>query len=405
LRSTSLVLSVVLCGGCGVEGGYQSDSGKERAPVLNGSASGPEEDGVVQLLSANSVRTRYLCTGTLVAKNLVATARHCVSNFDNGSFDCTPEGKLDPGSDGGEMGTLLVPADVEIRTGVHVDFSQPPQALGSRIFAALTTTLCNNDIAFVVLDRDIEGVSPYPIRLTSSVEPGDTLRAVGYGLTEAMETAEFRYARDGLRVALVGDNEFRPDGELLAPRAFLTEGPALCLGDSGGPAFAESGALVGVFSLVAGGDCDSPRVRNVFTQVSPFHATVIGPAFEAAGATPILEPGEGAGGSAGSMSTSGGEAGEGGSPGVSGGGGTGGTSGGDTGGSVGNAGTSGAAGAQGEGPDRRGLRQPGGCRCALPGRGGDQAPLGVFAALVVLGLATLRKLSGTTPSRRSVSHY
>jgi hypothetical protein len=384
LRSTSLVLSVVLCGGCGVEGGYQSDSGKERAPVLNGSASGPEEDGVVQLLSANSVRTRYLCTGTLVAKNLVATARHCVSNFDNGSFDCTPEGKLDPGSDGGEMGTLLVPADVEIRTGVHVDFSQPPQALGSRIFAALTTTLCNNDIAFVVLDRDIEGVSPYSIRLTSSVEPGDTLRAVGYGLTEAMETAEFRYARDGLRVALVGDNEFRPDGELLAPRAFLTEGPALCLGDSGGPAFAESGALVGVFSLVAGGDCDSPRVRNVFTQVSPFHATVIGPAFEAAGATPIAEPS--AGGSGGTASTDGGAAGEGasdggaGSSGRSGAGPGGASSGGSAGSAAGNSGTA------GEAPIRRGLRQEGGCRCGIPGRAND---ISSHLGLVVLGMVAV----------------
>jgi hypothetical protein len=340
---------------------------------------------VVHLFSTNAMGYLHRCSGTLVAKNLVATAQHCVSNFDSGNFDCTPEGKLDPGSDGGEMGELVEPADVEIRVGVHADVGQPPAALGSRIFAPLTTTICNNDVAFVVLDRDIEGVSPYPIRLTSSVEPGDTLRVLGYGLTEAMETAEFRYARDGLRVALVGDNEFRPEGESLAPRAFLTEGPVLCHGDSGGPAFAESGALVGVFSLVVGGACDSPRVRNVFTQVSPFHASVVGPAFEAAGATPILEPGEGAGGSAGSLSTSGGEAGEGGLPGIAGTSGAGGSAsaGGGAGGLGAGTGAVGDAGTAGDESVRRGLRQQGGCRCDIPS-GDNQAGGRAGAAAVAI---------------------
>jgi hypothetical protein len=291
------------------------------------------------------------------------------------------------------MGALLEPADIEIRVGAHPDVNQPPAALGSRIFAALTSTICNNDIALVVLDRDIEGPSPYPLRLSSSVQPNDILRVVGYGLTESMSDIDDRRARDGLRVALVGDNEFRPDGESLAPRAFLTAGPVLCAGDSGGPAFAESGALVGVFSLVAGGECDSPRVRNVFTQVSPFHANIIGPAFEAAGATPILARGGGGGGSAGSTSTWGGEAGEGGSSAVAGTGGTGGTGGtsqAGTGGS-GGAGSSGDAGSSSEDPSRRGLRQPGGCRCALPGSTGDEAPLGAVGALAVLVAAWRRR--------------
>jgi hypothetical protein len=392
-----LVFCVVLCAGCTVEG-VQGDSGKEPAAVLNGTDSGPEEDGVVHIYSTKPM-VLHRCSGTLVAKNLVATAQHCVSNFEDGNFDCTPEGRLDPGSVGGEMGALIEPANVEIRVGAHADVRVPPAALGSRIFAPTTTTICNNDVAFVVLDRDIEGVSPYPIRLTSSVLPSDIVRVLGYGVTEAMESADVRYSRDGLRVALVGDNEFRPEGESLAPRAFLTQGPALCPGDSGGPAFAESGALVGVFSLVVGGACDSTRARNVFTQVSPFHASVIGPAFEAAGATPIVEP-PGAGGSAGSASTSGGEAGEGGSPGLAGSGGTGGTTAAGTGGLGGGAGSSGDAGSAGEAPDRRGLRQPGGCRCALPGGAGERAPLGMSAALGALGLAVLRRLRGRPRLRR-----
>jgi hypothetical protein len=351
--------------------------------VLAGTTSGPEDDGVVHLLTTNALGYLHRCTGTLIANNLVATAQHCVSNFDDRAFDCTPEGELDSGSDGGQMGTLLVPADIEIRVGSDADVNnRPPVALGSRIFAPRTATICKNDIAFVVLDRGIEGVAPYPIRLTSSVQPGDTLRVAGYGATESV--IDVRHVRDGLRVSLVGDNEFRPDGESLAPRSFLTVGPALCPGDSGGPAFAESGALVGVFSLVMGGNCDSPRVRNVFTQVSPFHQAVIGPAFEEAGATPIVEPSEGSGGSGGSMNTSGGEGGEGGVPGAGGTAGTGGgtSAGGNAGSATAGTGAVGDAGTAGDEPVRRGLRQEGGCRCDVPG--GKSHPGGHAGAAVVL---------------------
>jgi hypothetical protein len=148
---------VVLCGGCTVEGGGAAESGKERAPVLGGTASGPDDDGVVHLFTKNTMGQLHRCSGTLVAKNLVATAQHCVSNFTNGGFDCTPEGELTSSSNAGQMGALLEPADIELRLGARPDVNQPPAALGSRIFAALTSTICNNDIALVVLDRDLEG--------------------------------------------------------------------------------------------------------------------------------------------------------------------------------------------------------------------------------------------------------
>jgi MYXO-CTERM domain-containing protein len=358
---------------------------------VNGTISGPEEDGVVYDRTPFDLGN-HACSGTLVAKNLVATAQHCVSNFSDLPFTCSSDGELVSSGDGGEMGSLVEPGSIEVRVGGTVNpVTTPAKAFGARTFAPHTTTICVNDIAFLLLDRELEGVPLSPVRLSGSLVPGDSLRVSGYGADETMESVGTRHTRTDLRVARVGDNPFRPEGETVPPRTFLTEGPALCSGDSGGPAFAESGALVGVFSIVDG-DCVSARAKNVFTQLSPFAADHLGPAFEAAGATPIVEPGS-SGGSAGTAGDAGGalgEAGEGGAPPAAGGSGGGaGASGAGTGGSIaggsagGNAGTADAAG-------RRGLRQKGGCRCDVPG-GGRSEGSAVVPLGALLGIALIRR--------------
>jgi hypothetical protein len=356
----------------------------ERTSVLNGTES--DDEGVVHLYNFSEVVGAYhSCTGILVAENLVVTAQHCVSNFRDGRFTCTSQGELQTTSNAGEMGTLLEPSAIEIRIGVDIDLRASPAAVGAEIFASPSATICSNDIALLRLDRRIEGMPLSPIRLGRSVEPGDELRVVGYGQDEA-GVLNVRHTRSNVPIAGVGDNTFRPNGEAIAPRAFYTAGPLLCPGDSGGPAVAESGALVGVFSLVVG-ECTSTRARNVFTQVSPFEADVIGPAFEAAGTTPILEPGSGSAGAGGASAggaageggaDSGGEAGE--SSGGSGGAGTPGTAG--TGGDATSAGDAGA-------PAYRGLRQKGGCRCDVAGAPTEEG--GLALPFVAACAALLRR--------------
>jgi hypothetical protein len=388
LRSiTSLALVVGLAlGGCG--GGSESIAGEgtEQSALLGGDISGADEDGVVHVRIATDGGYRR-CSGTLVAKNVLITAQHCVSNFAEGTFTCSPAGDLISTGSAGEIGALLEPSSVGVRVGSEVDIDAPPDAVGVRIVAVQTTTICKSDLAAVILDREIDGVPILPVRLTGSVEPGDPLRVVGYG-TPAIDV---RHTRDGVPVARVGDNEFRPDGEAIAPRTFQTDGPTLCSGDSGGPAFAASGALVGVFSLVVG-ECDSARARNVFTLVSAFAENVLEPAFEAAGATPIPEPG--VGGSGGTASTEGGAAGEGASPSIGGSGASPGVSGsgpgvsgagGAVGGAAGDAGTAGGA------SSRRGLRQEGGCRCGIPGGTGTRGHSGLAMVGIMALISALRR--------------
>ncbi len=260
-----------------------SDLDKVHQDVLYGQLSGAEDDAVLMVYSktANSYQN---CTGTLVAPNLVITARHCVSNYVDLKFTCDSNGNLTSGP-GGQMGTLLDPSAIVIRKGTF----QKPVALatGTQIFAAATSTMCQNDIALVVLNQAINDLPIMPIRLYTGTQPGEEVHVVGFGL-DADAGFGVRYARSGLIITQVGSSQFRPVGDSIPPRLFETDGPALCIGDSGGPAFSDHNAIIGVYSQVVG-DCTAATARDLFTEVAPFTADIVLPAFAAAGFEPWLE--------------------------------------------------------------------------------------------------------------------
>jgi hypothetical protein len=159
----------------------------------------------------------------------------------------------------------------------------------------------------------------FALRRDRSALVGEPVVAIGYGADRdieqelELETQE-RRRRDDQTVALVGPDT---DDELgaVAPRIVIVEGPGACIGDSGGPLLSrETNALIAVHSLVQG-DCVSTETRNWYTHLPPLW-TWAERAFEAAGATPVIEPlppggddcvdGGGCGGMSGIGGTSGG---------------------------------------------------------------------------------------------------
>lgn len=375
--------------------------------IVYGQVSGPEDDSVVMTVAKESTVT-YRCTGTLVAPNLVITARHCVSHFVELPFTCTSDGELTPSSRGGTMGALYEPSAVSVRVG-----GGPNPPLGAnavQLLAVQTPSICRNDIAFIVLDRMLPDLPIHPIRLFKGTEPGENLRVVGYGVDEN-DFFGIRHTRDDLVISEVGPSEFRMPGDDVPPRTFVTEGPALCIGDSGGPAFVDSTVVSGVWSQVVG-DCKAPGARNYFTEVAPFADTLVLPAFEAAGAEPWLEGNSGPGlGNRGGSPGTGGGVGSGGVGGDAAGGEapteTGGTAGNvGSGGSVGSGGDSSSAGAPESGgtmsvgggassgvagTDGAGVRKKGGCTCGVVGAPSSGAE---FLLVPLLAFALARRRRG-----------
>ncbi len=390
LRSACILAVLGGAGACS-EAPLEATSAAEQS-VLYGTVSGPEEDAVVMVVSKGD-GVIHTCTGTLLAANVVITARHCIANFVDAAFTCTSDGELVPNSPGGRMGSVLDPAAITIRIG-----TKPPAraaATATHVFATTATTICRNDIAVVVVDPPLVDLPIVPVRLGKGVSRGEALRVVGYGVDD-MNLFGTRHTRSGLSIAQVGTSEFSSTGDAVPPRTFVTNGPALCIGDSGGPAFADSGATVGVWSQVVG-ECDGSAARNFFTQIAPYEKELLEPAFEAAGALLWREgttgPGEepASGGSAGSPSTESG--GSGGSEVSSGGtdsssGGTEPSSGGSSssgGASEDTGGTTSAAGS-----NTFGLRKKGGCQCETVGGSGNTAA-GLALPALVFGLLGRRR--------------
>lgn len=313
-RLSATALAAAVAGtGCAETRSGEPPLARELSAVVGGEPSpyGTRDDAVL-LLRTSIEEEELVCSASLVADNLALTARHCVSHLVTGAFACNVRGELEESDQVPEPGSLGLHLPAE-----SLEFYSGPSderelvARGREVISTLSETICVNDIAFVVLDRDV-GLPILPLRLEGRARIGESVTLVGYGLDDHMAgdlrtpwTALERNRKPDLTILDVGP-EAVADVTSAAPRTILLEGPSACLGDSGGPLLANrTRALLGVYSVLAGRDCLQPSVRHWFSHVPSFDA-LTEEAFAAAGAEPLNElPAAGDAGAAGQAGASG----------------------------------------------------------------------------------------------------
>lgn len=243
--------------------------------LLAGCGHVPPSENALTIRDATSgvvaVATRHsqdgsvtLCSGALVAPNLVLTARHCVSDALTQTPACDALGQSHNGQ---QLSYDADPRAISIYTGTHVDFGvDQPRAHGERTVHPSTSVICDADVAFLVLDRAIEGVTVLPMRLHGAVESGDLVVPVGFG-GGATGDVGTRVPRSSSAVLSVGPGANHETGAVLGPREFEVSA-ATCKGDSGGPAIdVRTGQVVGVVSR--GASCWSDG-NHVYTRVDSY---------------------------------------------------------------------------------------------------------------------------------------
>lgn len=191
-----------------------------------------------------------LCTATLIAPDVILTARHCVS--ETASIVTCPSSQPQILGD-------RVPSTLRVLSGNDVTTSKEI-ARGKQLFTPPGDVLCDADIALVLLDKEVENIEPLDVSATP-VTAGQFVDSVGYGRPADGGPAGTKMLREHVEVLDVTTSEF-------------TVGEATCQGDSGGPALDEtSGEILGVVSR-GGPSCDGPGVRNIYTRVDAYAALV-----------------------------------------------------------------------------------------------------------------------------------
>lgn len=282
VRTSAVFALIAWIAACSGEGREDATAGVHRgtstSPIIRGVVDDARNDAVVMIVHQRTPDSGSRCTGTLIARNVVATARHCVS------AEASP----------GLLGEDFDPATLFVYVGATP--RPAPDAGVIRVVHDGSRVLDNHDFALVVLDRPVGGAIAV-VRLGSPPTNGQKVFAVGYGVTELDDTpsqrTHVRYRRDGLDILLVG-----PAPEYEIGDRELVLGESTCQGDSGGPLMdMTTRALVAVNARGGNGapatptepwaSCVAP-VYNLFVRIDGF-APLIRATLAEVGAAPLEE--------------------------------------------------------------------------------------------------------------------
>ena len=168
-------------------------------PTIFGGAKDDDGEAVAGVVALRvGVGTTFeLCSGALIAPNVVLTARHCVTKNATTSVACDENGRS---ANGPHVTADEEPATIGIYLGSSPNFARPAISKGRAIVSPTGPYLCDSDIALVVLETPITEVAPLGVRIHTAARKGEMIRSVGYGQNDHASPIGTRFRKAGVAV-------------------------------------------------------------------------------------------------------------------------------------------------------------------------------------------------------------
>lgn len=256
LASSLLVGALV---GCSAAPDASPVAGAKQA--IQGGTLDTTDTGVVAILITTG-QGIAVCTGALIAPNVVLTAHHCVA--DSYTTACGPNGFGTPY----RVGSFAVTSGYA-EAARYFGRGMAPGVDGSTWLGVSKVSvpgndICGQDIAILQLSSSMTGVCPLIPRIDEDVVNGEPYVAVGFGITSPNgQMAGTRYSVSGMSVTCSG-NCSSDESATLEWEGGTEANAGTCEGDSGGPAIDALGRVIGTVSRGPAYSCNSTVYESTY---------------------------------------------------------------------------------------------------------------------------------------------
>lgn len=269
------VLALVPAAGCSSAKSASAEKFSTTSSAIQGGTNDSSDAfavGIVSFGGGGGDGSIAVCSGAMIAPNLVLTARHCVSKVSSEQVDCTSD-------------TFSAPYDpTNFYVTNKANMSQDPSdyTQGAQVIVPPDTHFCGNDMALIILSAALPGVTTYVKPLVDDSMSDHSLyakqvTAIGYGVTSAggQDSGTRRIKQDIAVTCIPGDStttsncEQAQAGGGVADNEFTT-GSGTCSGDSGSSAYEQANYAAGTpvtFGVLSrGGEQGTQCLDAVYTR-------------------------------------------------------------------------------------------------------------------------------------------